>query len=95
MPSETILTFDIGTSACKVCLWDARGMLLASSDEAYPIHHPQPDWAEQDPEDWWRASVAAASRCLAGQDPRRVAVVGLSSQREGVVPVGRDGLRDS
>ena len=92
MPSETILTFDIGTSACKVCLWDARGMLLASSDEAYPIHHPQPDWAEQDPEDWWRASVAAASRCLAGQDPRRVAVVGLSSQREGVVPVGRDGM---
>lgn len=91
MLTETILTFDIGTSACKVCLWDARGTLLASSDEAYPIHHPQPDWAEQDPEDWWRASLAAAGRCLAGHDPRRIAVLGLSSQREGVVPMGRDG----
>lgn len=91
MPSETIVTFDIGTSACKVCLWDARGTLLASSDQAYPIHHPQPDWAEQDSEDWWRASVTAAGRCLVGHDPARVAVVGLSSQREGVVPMGRDG----
>jgi len=91
MPAQTILTFDIGTSACKVCLWDAQGTLLASADEPYPIHHPQPDWAEQDPEDWWRASVAAARHCLAGQDSSRIAVLGLSSQREGVVPMGRDG----
>jgi sugar (pentulose or hexulose) kinase len=41
MPRETILTFDIGTSACKVCLWDAKGMLLSSADEAYPIHQPE------------------------------------------------------
>jgi len=92
MLRETILTFDIGTSACKVCLWDARGTLLASADEAYPTHHPQPDWAEQDPEDWWRASVAAARRCLACLETGRIAVVGLSSQREGVVPMGRDGM---
>ena len=89
---ETILTFDIGTSACKVCLWDTRGTLLASSEGAYPIHHPQPDWAEQDPEDWWRAGVAAAGRCLSGHNPTQVAVAGLSSQREGVVPMGRDGV---
>ncbi|MBI2163477.1 MAG: xylulokinase [candidate division NC10 bacterium] len=91
MLPETILTFDIGTSACKVCLWDARGTLLASADEAYPTHHPQPDWAEQHPEDWWRAAVAAAKRCLATGDPGRIAVLGLSSQREGVVLMGRDG----
>ena len=91
MPHDTILTFDIGTSACKVCLWDAKGMLLSSADEAYPIHHPQPDWAEQDPEDWWRAAVTAARNCLADHDPKRIAVIGLSSQREGVVPMGPDG----
>jgi xylulokinase len=91
MPADFILTFDIGTSACKACLWDGRGSLLASADEGYPIHHPQPDWAEQDPEDWWRASVAAARRCLTGHDPGRIAVLGLSSQREGVVPMSRDG----
>ncbi len=88
---DTILTFDIGTSACKVCLWDARGTLLTSADGSYPTHHPQPDWAEQDPEDWWRASVIATRRCLANQEVGRIAVLGLSSQREGVVPMGADG----
>jgi len=88
---DCILTFDIGTSACKVCLWDAEGTLLNSADQGYPIHHPQPDWAEQDPEDWWRAGITAARRCLADHDPGGIAVLGLSSQREGVVPIGRDG----
>jgi xylulokinase len=88
---DCILTFDIGTSACKVCLWNTQGVLLASADEGYPTHHPQPDWAEQDPEDWWRASVAAARRCLTGHEGDSIIVLGLSSQREGVVPIGRNG----
>lgn len=91
MPANSILTFDVGTSACKVCLWDAQGTLLASADEGYATHHPQPDWAEQDPEDWWRACVVAARRCLLGRDAGRIAGIGLSSQREGVVPLDRHG----
>ena len=82
---EAILTFDLGTTGCKVCLWDARGALLASADQGYPIHHPKPDWAEQDPEDWWNAALTAGRTCLAGQEAARIAAIGLSSQREGVV----------
>jgi xylulokinase len=88
---NTILTFDLGTTGCKACLWDAGGSLLASADHGYPIHHPKPDWAEQDSEDWWRATVAAGRQCLMGQDAGRIAAIGLSSQREGVVPIGKDG----
>ncbi len=88
---DSILTFDLGTSACKVCLWDLQGGLLGSAEAGYPIHHPQPDWAEQDPEDWWRAAVTAGRQCLEGQAGGRIAAVGLSSQREGVVSLGRDG----
>ena len=88
---QTILTFDLGTTGCKVCLWDAEGALLSSAAHGYPIHHPKPDWAEQDPEDWWHAAVTAGRRCLAGQEPSCIAAIGLSSQREGVVPIGRDG----
>jgi len=91
MPMDTLLTFDLGTTGCKVCLWDSAGALLASADQGYPIHHPQPDWAEQDSADWWQAAVTAARRCLEGQEGGRVAAIGLSSQREGVVPLGRDG----
>ncbi|HTU02827.1 MAG TPA: FGGY family carbohydrate kinase, partial [Candidatus Sulfotelmatobacter sp.] len=88
---DAILTFDLGTSACKVCLWSGGGDLLASAEASYPIHHPRPDWAEQDPEDWWRAAVGAGRRVRAAQPAARIGVIGLASQREGVVPLGRDG----
>ncbi len=88
---DTILTFDLGTTGCKVCLWDTGGGLVSSADQGYPIQHPKPDWAEQDPEDWWTAAIAAGRQCLAGHDATRIVAIGLSSQREGVVPIGRDG----
>jgi xylulokinase len=88
----TLLTFDLGTTACKACLWDTRGRLLAAAEAGYPIHHPRPDWAEQDAADWWNAAVEAGRECLAGRDASRIAAIGLSSQREGVVPLGPDGL---
>ena len=91
MALDTILTFDLGTTGCKVCLWDCQGGLLASAHQGYPTHHPRPDWAEQDPADWWKAAVSAGRSCLAGQDVAAIAAIGLSSQREGVVPIGQDG----
>ncbi|HTX55369.1 MAG TPA: FGGY family carbohydrate kinase [Candidatus Baltobacteraceae bacterium] len=66
----------------KVCLWDAMGTLLASADEGYPTRHPQPDWADQDPADWWRTAVNAARNVVADQDTARIAAIGLSSQHE-------------
>jgi len=88
-----LLTLDLGTSSCKASLWDASGTLLASADKTYPTHHPQPDWAEQHAEDWWRAACGAARRCLALHPGGGggIVAIGLSSQREGVVPVARDG----
>ena len=88
---DTLLTLDLGTTGCKVCLWDTQGTLLSAADHGYPIHHPEPDWAEQDSADWWNAAVTAARRCLAGQNPSDIAAIGLSSQREGVVPIDKDG----
>lgn len=88
-----LLTLDLGTSSCKASLWTAAAALLASADEPYPTHHPHPDWAEQQAEDWWRAACEAARRCLAQrpEESKGIAAIGLSSQREGVVPVARDG----
>lgn len=89
--AERILTFDLGTSACKVVLWDPGGTPLAVADEPIPTHYPQPDWAEQDPADWWRAAVTAARRCLAGQAIGNIVGIGLTSQRESIVPVDHTG----
>ena len=50
---------------------------------------PQPGWAEQDPELWWRATQAALAE-LAAED---VAGIGLSGQMHGLVAPRRRGAR--
>ena len=68
-----VLAIDNGTQSVRALLFDLEGNLLGKGKvelEAY--YSTQPGWAEQDPEDWWRAACAA----LAG---RAVGPAGLPS----------------
>ena len=56
---------DVGTTAVKAIAVSETGEVLASCEEEYPLSTPRPGWAEQDPEDWWRAT----ERALAGSTP--------------------------
>ncbi|MBV9606048.1 MAG: xylulokinase, partial [Solirubrobacterales bacterium] len=47
---------DVGTSATKGVAIDPEGTVLARTEAEYPLSTPRPGWAEQDPEDWWRAT---------------------------------------
>lgn len=82
-----ILAHDLGTSADKASLFDETGALLAGHSEGYAVSYPQPGWAEQNPDDWWRA-VCAATRALLAQTgvaPRDIAAVTFSGQMMGVI----------
>jgi xylulokinase len=74
---------DVGTSAVKGLALDRDGTVLASAEASYPLSTPQPGWAEQDPEDWWRATSAVLSRL--GQAAGEPAGIGLSGQMHGLV----------
>ncbi|MGC8849009.1 MAG: xylulokinase [Candidatus Bathyarchaeia archaeon] len=88
-----LLGIDSGTNACKAVLFDLEGRPVSSSAREHPIHYPKPTWAEQDPEWWWRAAAEAVGEALEKSkvDPGDIDGVGLDSQREAVVLVGRDG----
>jgi xylulokinase len=60
--------------------------VLAAAEEEYPLSTPRPGWAEQDPEDWWRASQTALAR-LGAEGAR----VGLSGQMHGLVCLDEHG----
>ena len=53
---STLVGLDVGTSAVKAIAVAPDGKLLARREVAYPLSTPRPGWAEQDPEDWWRAT---------------------------------------
>ncbi|WP_407925518.1 FGGY family carbohydrate kinase, partial [Geminicoccus flavidas] len=48
---------DVGTSAVKGLLVGPDGSVLASAVREYPLLTPAPGWTEQEPEEWWRATV--------------------------------------
>jgi xylulokinase len=75
-----LVGLDVGTTGVKALALSPEGDVLARAEESYGFSTPYPGWAEQDPEDWWRA----AERALAalGGEP---AAIGLSGQMHGLV----------
>jgi xylulokinase len=77
------LTLDLGTSATKAALW-SDVTLVAAGRAPIVTSHPEPGWAEQDPNDWWTSVVDACAqvRVQAPDAYERIASVGLTAARE-------------
>jgi xylulokinase len=71
------LGIDLGTSEVKAVLVDAAGRVVGQAHGAVPIARPQPQWSEQDPADWWSATVAALGALRAEHPAEFSAVRGL------------------
>ena len=88
---QALLGIDLGTTGVKAALFAAEdGHVISSAFVDYPLMHPHPGWAEQDPEQWWKATIIAIRSCLSegaihGVVPGEVRGIGLSGQMHGVV----------
>jgi xylulokinase len=87
------LGIDVGTSGTKTLAINGRGKILAEASQGYPCYYPQPLWSEQDPEDWWRATVATIRSVVkkARLKPADVKAIGLSGQMHGSVFLDKGG----
>ena len=81
--SGPLVGLDVGTSAVKGLAIDDAGTVLARAEAGYPLDTPRPGWAEQDPEDWWRATESVLEQL--GAAVGRPAGIGLSGQMHGLV----------
>ena len=71
------LGIDIGTSEVKVVLLDDTQAVVGQAHSAVLISRPQPLWSEQNPQDWWTATVAALAQLRAAHPKEFAAVRGL------------------
>ena len=84
------LGVDVGTGGTRAVVVDREGRVVASeATEHAPIHSQHVGWAEQDPEDWWRAAKTAIAAVL--KQVGRVEAVGLTGQMHGCVMLDAQG----
>jgi xylulokinase len=87
MPIQ-VLGIDVGTGGTRALIMNERGDVVSSATEEHqPFASPQIGWAEQHPQDWWRACGIAVRKALAagklrGED---ISCVGFSGQMHGAV----------
>lgn len=80
-----LLGIDIGTSGSKAVLVAPDGSVQAEATTEYEMAVPRPGWAEQNPEDWWKAAVANIKQVLAHAGGDSIAGIGLTGQMHGLV----------
>jgi len=84
----SLLGIDVGTGGTRAVLIDGDGRILASATvEHAPFTSPRTGWAEQEPQDWWRAAAAAVRAIISseGVHAEEINAVGLSGQMHGAV----------
>lgn len=88
-----LMGIDIGTTGAKTLLIDETGAVVASAVAEYPMHTPQPLWAEQDPEDWWQATISSVRQVLLSSEvsARDIVGIGLTGQMHGMVMLDAHG----
>jgi xylulokinase len=84
-----MLGLDIGTSATKALLLAADGEVW-TAEATHDLHCPRPGWAEQDPAQWWHASLTSMKKVLrkARRKASEITAIGLSGQMHGSVFLG-------
>jgi xylulokinase len=83
-----LLGIDVGTGGTRALILDERGRVISSATEDHRAFvSPQIGWAEQDPDDWWRACGLAVRQALTQAKLRsdQISCVGLSGQMHGAV----------
>ena len=89
--STLLLGIDVGTTNCKVTLYDVSGRALRSGGREYAMSYPHPGWVEEDADEWWRAVADGIRQVLWDPDlAKRIAGVGVGCTNA-LVAVDADG----
>ncbi|MDH5794465.1 MAG: FGGY family carbohydrate kinase, partial [Candidatus Bathyarchaeota archaeon] len=95
MARETyLLGVDVGTTGSKSVIFDLDGRLVSRGYKEYPMIMPKHTWAEQNPNDWWKATVESTKMAIrkASIASDKIAGLGLSGQLDSPSFLDKDGI---
>lgn len=87
MSERYILAIDQGTSSSRAVVFDQTMSVVASAQQEFRQHYPQPGWVEHDAEEIWESVVNVSRDAIrsAGIPADGIASIGITNQRETTV----------
>ncbi len=79
---DLVIGLDQGTTGNTVLVVDRELRVVGRATAEFPQHYPRPGWVEHAPDEIWQSTLSALRDALDGIDPRRLAALGLTNQRE-------------
>ena len=78
---------DQGTTSTRFMIFDHAGKVVAVDQKEHEQIYPKPGWVEHDPLEIWQRTQEVIDGCLkkSGVDPKDIAAVGITNQRETTV----------
>lgn len=90
-----VLTYDVGTTGCKTCIYRIGESLTKVGSEIaeYPLYITEDGGAEQKVDEWWEALCSSTRRVMAkvGLAASDIKAVSFCCQMQGSIMVDKDG----
>lgn len=84
MSKKYVAAIDQGTTSTRFIIFDRLGQIICSNQQEHQQIYPQPGWVEHNPNEIWQRtqSVIKNTLELGNIDPKDIAVLGITNQRE-------------
>src|SRR3982751_4920877 len=89
---EYYLGIDIGTTSVKSIAFSRSGKSISEYSVSYSIHHPLPEWSEQDPDEILRAVVKTVENILHEFHPHLPVLCSFCSAMHSLIAVNKKGM---
>jgi glycerol kinase len=87
--ADYLLAIDQGTTSTRALLFEPSGAVRHIARRPLTQIYPRPGWVEHDPEEIWQTVIATCREAIAvaanGPNPRPIAAIGITNQRETTV----------
>lgn len=91
MSADLILGVDCSTTGVKAVIWNLQGRSVSMGRASIGLSTPHSGWGEQNPIDWWEASIDAIAQATKNIDANRLAALSITHQRESFVFLDESG----
>ncbi|GHV76445.1 glycerol kinase [Spirochaetia bacterium] len=85
--AKYVVALDQGTTSSRAIFFDKQGNIISVAQKEFTQIFPKPGWVEHDAEEIWASQVGvlAEAKARINADPKDIAAIGITNQRETTV----------